>query len=318
MDFYWTHLNFNKSVVSTADDSTMKRSLAVFVTMTQRMVSARAETSEPLLSRLMRLRGGCRKHLEPSACAFLHQEPSRYPVISIMDVKFSLLHQQRQGRCLVKIPSSSRRWMGSKVGTPNASPGEIYLDNDQTALKNIDLNRLRETVADIRRFVGYETYDVQILLVMDDEIRQRNRETRNVNRPTDILSFPFHFAVEPGVLQLPDFDIPDYYNLGDIMISVPYVIRRCQEDQRNHEQGIDVDDSCHDQDDDTSDLYYGEEEDTRGVSGAMAEIFDAERRLQLLLVHGILHLLGYDHEDDDEYEQMVTKEEEIITHFKLK
>ena len=34
--------------------------------------------------------------------------------------------------------------------------------------------------------------------------------------------------------------------------------------------------------------------------------------LSLLLVHGILHLLGYDHEDDEEAEEMEAKEKEIL------
>ena len=32
----------------------------------------------------------------------------------------------------------------------------------------------------------------------------------------------------------------------------------------------------------------------------------------MLLVHGMLHLVGHDHEEDDEYELMVSKEEEIL------
>ncbi len=32
----------------------------------------------------------------------------------------------------------------------------------------------------------------------------------------------------------------------------------------------------------------------------------------MLLVHGMLHLVGHDHEEDDEYEEMVQREEEIL------
>jgi probable rRNA maturation factor len=34
-------------------------------------------------------------------------------------------------------------------------------------------------------------------------------------------------------------------------------------------------------------------------------------------VHGMLHLVGYDHENDDDYEQMVSKEEEIMRALKM-
>ena len=38
-----------------------------------------------------------------------------------------------------------------------------------------------------------------------------------------------------------------------------------------------------------------------------------QAEVSLLLVHGILHLLGFDHEDDDEAEEMETKEKEILS-----
>ena len=62
----------------------------------------------------------------------------------------------------------------------------------------------------------------------------------------------------------------------------------------------------------TDDGEEEEEEEERGVSGAMAKVFDPETRINMLLVHGLLHLVGHDHEEDDEYEVMVGKEEEIL------
>ena len=76
-------------------------------------------------------------------------------------------------------------------------------------------------------------------------------------------------------------------------MDVPYVMRRCQEDQAALEAGA-------------------AEDDIRGVSGAMAKEFDPETRINMLLVHGILHLVGHDHEEDNEYEEMVSREEEIL------
>lgn len=85
-------------------------------------------------------------------------------------------------------------------------------------------------------------------------------------------------------------------------MDVPYVIRRCQEDKAAVEEEEEYDD----------DDGYEEEEVERGVSGAMANVFDPAMRINMLLVHGMLHLVGHDHEEDDEYELMVTKEEEIL------
>lgn len=185
--------------------------------------------------------------------------------------------------------ATTTRLFGTKPG-PDSPAGEIFFDNDQNTLPTIDTDRLIRTVGDIRKILGYETYDVSLLLVEDEEMQDTNSRTRGVNAPTDILSFPLSGAAKPGTLMDPEFDIPDYYALGDMMLDVPYVIRRCQEDQQ-------------DQDDD---------EVERGVSGAMAKVYDPEDRINMLLVHGMLHLVGYDHEEDDEHELMVTKEEEIM------
>jgi probable rRNA maturation factor len=186
--------------------------------------------------------------------------------------------------------TTKTRLFGTKPG-PESPAGEIYFDDDQKALPTIDKDRLLKTIGDIRKILGYETYDVSLLLVEDEEMQETNKRTRDVNAPTDILSFPFSGAAEPGTLLDPEFDIPDYYALGDMMLDVPYVIRRCQEDQQ-------------DPDDD--------DEVERGVSGAMAKVYDPEDRINMLLVHGMLHLVGYDHEEDDDFELMVSKEEEIM------
>ena len=81
-------------------------------------------------------------------------------------------------------------------------------------------------------------------------------------------------------------------------------MRRCREDQEeaNDDNG-----------DDNSGISSDEEEDLeRGVSGAMANVFDPELRIRMLLVHGMLHLVGYDHETDEDYELMVSREEDIL------
>ena len=199
---------------------------------------------------------------------------------------------------VARYMSASSRLLGSKAG-PGNPPGEIYIEDDQKAL-SMDLTKLEDTVARIRSILGYETYSVSLLLVDDKAMKETNRETRGINAPTDILSFPMLEAIEPGVLEEPAFDIPDYYNLGDMLVDVPYVMRRCQEDKEELSQ--------QEQDGDTT-LGMDQE---RGVSGAMATVFDPELRVQMLLVHGLLHLVGHDHEEDDEYEVMVAEEERLL------
>ena len=103
--------------------------------------------------------------------------------------------------------------------------------------------------------------DIELLIVKNDEIQKLNKEHRNIDKATDVLSFPM------------DFDMPNM-PLGSIVISTDFVEEKAKE--------------------------YG-------------HTFNEE--FSLLFIHGILHLLGYDHEvDNGEHRQ---KEEELIKEFNL-
>jgi rRNA maturation RNase YbeY len=56
-----------------------------------------------------------------------------------------------------------------------------------------------------------------------------------------------------------------------------------------------------------------EDDDDRGVSKAMSKKFSMEDRLPLLLIHGILHLVGYDHETDDDWIAMTNREDVVLS-----
>ena len=230
-------------------------------------------------------------HISRSISSFVHPTHSVFIANSLLLVPF-------------QHPHTTFRLFGSKHDVPGNPPGEINIYNEQTALANIDVGRIERTMTVIRDIVGYPTYDVSLILVDDEEMRQTNLDTRGIDGPTDILSFPFQDLAEegkPGVLAEPEFDIPDYYSLGDMMLDVNYVIRRCEEDK-----GGDVAERGE------NDAEADYVDDDRGVSGAMATVFDAEERIHMLLVHGMLHLVGYNHIEDGEYEVMVTKEEEVL------
>jgi probable rRNA maturation factor len=103
--------------------------------------------------------------------------------------------------------------------------------------------------------------NIELMVVKNDEIQQINKEHRNIDKATDVLSFPM------------DFDFPNM-PLGSIVISTDFVEEKSKE--------------------------YG-------------HTFNEE--FSLLFIHGILHLLGYDHEvDNGEHRQ---KEEELIKQFNL-
>jgi len=121
---------------------------------------------------------------------------------------------------------------------------------------------------------------------------------------------------EPGELAEPEFDIEDYYSLGDMMLDVAYVMRRCEEDRRAA-AGLGADEDDKDTEPmsvegSENDAESDNVDDDRGVSGAMSTVFDPEERIHMLLVHGMLHLVGYDHIEDDDYDLMWRKEEEVL------
>ena len=50
-----------------------------------------------------------------------------------------------------------------------------------------------------------------------------------------------------------------------------------------------------------------DDDEDAGVSKAMAREFDLDKRIDLLLIHSMVHLLGYDHESPEEWKEMTLK-----------
>ncbi len=90
---------------------------------------------------------------------------------------------------------------------------KIYIENQQNLLKlNFSLKHLLHSA--IRATLAYEQFDrpveVSVTLVDNQEIHILNRESRGVDRPTDVLSFPMFDE---------DFDNGELCVLGDIVLS---------------------------------------------------------------------------------------------------
>jgi probable rRNA maturation factor len=119
-------------------------------------------------------------------------------------------------------------------------------------LARIDRNRIARLAGATLAAVGKTGGSLTIAFVRDRIIRDLNRRFRDVDRITDVLSFP------PGnndLYDLPEADVADY--LGDIVVSTDTALRQAGE---------------------------------TGLS--------FEREVDELVMHGVLHLCGYDHEND--------------------
>ena len=114
--------------------------------------------------------------------------------------------------------------------------------------------------------------EVDVLLTDDDGIHEINRELRQVDRPTDVLSFP-EFELAPGQLPGPEDADPGtgLIPLGDMVISMEHVAAQARE--------------------------YGHSK---------------RRELSYLVTHSVLHLLGYDHLDEGPMKAQMRAREEAI------
>lgn len=112
---------------------------------------------------------------------------------------------------------------------------------------------------------------VSVTLVDNPTIHELNREHRNVDRPTDVLSFSQLEGEELAALP-PGEPVP----LGDLVIS----LERCQEQAADYGHSF-------------------------------------ERELGFLVAHGMLHLLGFDHQTPEEEAEMMAKTEEVMAELGL-
>lgn len=120
--------------------------------------------------------------------------------------------------------------------------------------------------------------EVNVILTDNQEIQMINKEHRNIDSPTDVLSFPMiDYKTEADFEGLEDY-ASDYFNLdtgelmlGDIIISVEKVKEQAQ-------------------------AYHHCE----------------KRELAFLVAHSMLHLFGYDHMEEEERIIMEEKQEEIL------
>lgn len=124
----------------------------------------------------------------------------------------------------------------------------------------------------------YET-EVNVILTSNEEIALINKDYRDIDRPTDVLSFPMIDYIAPGdFTQLDTYDVEDYFNpetgelmLGDIIISVDKVFEQAEK--------------------------YGH---------------TVRRELGFLVAHSMLHLFGYDHMEPEERHVMEVKQHDIL------
>ncbi|HJB01405.1 MAG TPA: rRNA maturation RNase YbeY [Candidatus Mediterraneibacter merdavium] len=123
---------------------------------------------------------------------------------------------------------------------------------------------------------------VELLLTTDEEIHMMNREHRGIDRPTDVLSFPMLDVRTPGDLSGVE-EMPDAF------------------------------------DPESGELMLGDIVISKDKVIAQAEEYghSLKREYAFLIAHSMLHLLGYDHMEDDERLLMEQRQREIMEKAKI-
>ena len=143
---------------------------------------------------------------------------------------------------------------------------EIIKDIDQEVL---ELELLNDYVKYLVKKLDLSKCEFNIIIVDNKKIHQINKEYRNVDRETDVISF----AMEDNM----DITYKDFRLLGDIYISI---------------------DKCYSQASE-----YGH---------------SREREICFLATHGILNLLGYDHMNEVDEEEMFLLQDELLDGYDIK
>ena len=153
---------------------------------------------------------------------------------------------------------------------------EILIENLQDRVSVQE--KLRDNIEDVVRLIlkseGIKLdSQVSIYFVDNNRIREINKDTRDIDKVTDVLTFPIA-EFKKGKLDktLGDVDMDSgALILGDIVISLERALLQAEE--------------------------YGH---------------SFEREVLFLVTHGMYHILGYDHMTDDDEREMIGKQELVL------
>lgn len=155
----------------------------------------------------------------------------------------------------------------------------LYFEEEGELQLDLPCEELARTV--IEEALDYEEcpYEVEVnlLLTTNEEIQKMNAEFREIDRATDVLSFPMVDYEEPGEFEFLE-EADEYFHpetgelmLGDIVISKEKVLSQSEE--------------------------YGH---------------SPRREYAFLIAHSMLHLMGYDHMEEEERLCMEAKQRDIL------
>jgi probable rRNA maturation factor len=156
----------------------------------------------------------------------------------------------------------------------------FYLEEEVEVKFDFDYRELAQKVVDFCLDYMEFPYEAEVNLTLTDDagIHEINKEFRQIDRPTDVLSFPMLNYTIPGDFTFLDAEDSNDFNpdtgeamLGDIVISVDKVFEQAEN--------------------------YGH---------------SSEREYAFLITHSMLHLFGFDHMEAEEAKVMESKQKDIL------
>lgn len=156
----------------------------------------------------------------------------------------------------------------------------FYLEEEVEVKFGFNYKELAQKVIDFCLDYSAFPYEAEVNLTLTDNegIHAINKEFRQIDRPTDVLSFPMLSYDTPGDFSFLESEDSNDFNpdtgeamLGDIVISVDKVLEQAES--------------------------FGH---------------SVEREYAFLITHSMLHLFGYDHMEDEEAKVMEEKQKDIL------
>lgn len=158
---------------------------------------------------------------------------------------------------------------------------KLTLVTDDTVEKpnSLDAELIGKAVCSVLKQRG--RYAIEVSFASDEEIKQINNEQRGIDEVTDVLSFPMLDGIRGKSVKISDFPLDYDEDLNAVFMgSIVICLKKAKEQAKE----------------------YGHSE---------------KREINYLLVHGILHLFGYDHMTDEDKTQMRDLEEKIMAKLDL-
>lgn len=157
----------------------------------------------------------------------------------------------------------------------------VFFENEETVSVPESYPGIVQDIIDASLAYAKCPYECEVNVIFTDNagIHEMNRMFRDIDAPTDVLSFPMLEYEEPAVFEGLELHPEDYFNqdtgelmLGDIVLNVDRIAAQAEE--------------------------YGH---TR------------RRETAFLTAHSMLHLMGYDHVEEEERVRMEKLQEQILT-----